>query len=111
MHGQMRRTCDKLIAEDLLMALEFEWDALQSLTAAYKRAKDNFTWDVDQPDPATIALGVQAMALGVRTLCTWLQAIAEVTGAKYHNEAVSYLVDLDRTMLSIGLVIPDVMTL
>lgn len=109
MAAQMKRFTYLAIARALCDALEANQDALQALRDAYKLALKDFRERENDVDPGTIALGIQAQALGIRTLAQWLDAVSAVTTISYSAISKDALLDLEREMNGMGLVIPDVM--
>jgi len=107
MPTQMQRKTGYEVADWLLQAAHAEHLTLQSMVNAYKAARGSFTFSENEPDPETIALGLQACALGVRTLCQWLTAVSDITEDRYHNHGVTLWSDTDTIMQGLGLVIPD----
>lgn len=99
------------LAEDLMDAQESEIDALDALISAYKVAREHFTASENDPDPTTIALGVQACALGIRTLSNWLDAMSTITSYKYLNRGREVYDRAQSLLDSVGIAMPDVMTL
>lgn len=111
MQAQMTRRDKLRIAALLEDSLNANLDALDTMLEAYQIAHSAFTYTENDVDPATLALGVQAQALGVRTIAIWLQSISQETSVRYHNLGVGALARTQQLMDSYGIVIPDVMTL
>lgn len=106
---QMKRLAVLNIAQSLEEAADDNLDALLALSVAYTVAKRAFTADELDPDPAVIAVGLQAQALGCKSLAQWLMAISEVAGIQYNNMGVALLDRVEREMDALGLIIPDTM--
>src|SRR5690348_11268719 len=104
MHTLTQRQVISRIAQDISEAAYDSYDVLQWLLSAYRLANDTFSRKENDPDPATIFLGVQAQALGVRTLCDWLYAVATEVGLKYKTQADDLMARMDKAMMEHGLV-------
>lgn len=107
----MQRRALTDIANDLQEALDSSYDAFQEMLSAYTIARKVFTATENDPDPDTIAIGLQAQALGIRTLAMWLGELANETSIAYAERAQEVLNKTHRNMDILGIVIPDVMTL
>lgn len=107
MQPQMKRLQYLGIAKCLEEALQDSWDAFDEIRDAYIIANQNFEGKENDVDPATIVLGLQAQALGILTLCQWLEAISEVTNYRFYQMAEDKATLVRRTMQGLGLVIPD----
>ncbi len=111
MKTQTQRRVLNEIADELTLALDYSYDAFTAMVAAYNLARGVFQARESDPDPNTIALGLQAQALGIRTLATWLGEISTETHVGIGNNARRVLENTTSTMLGLGVVIPDIMTL
>jgi len=111
MPAQMKRLQQLAVARCLEEALEDSWDCFDLLKDAYTIANQAFQKEYNDIDPACIAAGLQAQALGTITLCKWLYAISEVTQTRFYTLAGEYEKRIKGSMESLGIVIPDTMLL
>lgn len=111
MKTQMQRRVLVTIGDELLEALDDSLDAFDCILAAYTLARDNFYSKQNDPDPSTIAVGLQAQAMGIKVLCAWLDAISYETSIIFQNRAQEALTRIDRSMLRVGIIIPDTLLL
>jgi len=111
MKPQMKRLQYLGIAKSLEEALEDSFDAFDSMRDAYIIANQSFERKSDDIDPAVMAVGLQAQALGCMTLSCWLSAVSTVTNFRFHQVGEKYADLVRRAMDDIGIVIPDTMVL
>jgi hypothetical protein len=94
------------VAEDILEAALSERDSFDFLLSAYRLSNQEFAGRANDPDPTTILLGLQAMALGIVSLTNWLEACSLYTSLKYHNQAQEIKEWLSTTLDHYGIVLP-----
>lgn len=111
MPTQMTRLASVQIANSLSDALDASVDAFDAMVDAYGMAVRNFNARENDVDPSCIAVGLQAQALGIKTLVQWLSAISTVVGNRYSDGAANVYQQIELRMERLGLVIPDIMTL
>lgn len=107
MAAQMKRFAQLAIAKSLEEALLDSKGVLDQLIDVYRIANENFSGRENDVDPVTIAMGLQAQALGIMTLCNWLEAISTVTNARFWQIAQETETWCHKQMDNIGIVIPD----
>jgi len=111
MKPQMKRLQYLGIAKSLEEALDDSYDAFDAMCDAYIIANQNFEAKENDVDPACIVLGLQAQALGCRTLAEWLESLAQVTDYRYFVRGQEIMSKINRKMDGLGLVIPDTVVL
>lgn len=109
MAAQMTRMQYLTIAESLLDAIESSRDALLAMFDAHKLAYNTFRGNENDVDPITIAIGIQAQAIGIATIAEWLDAISTVTSAKYRVRGREAWEATQRDLEAHGIVMPDIM--
>lgn len=107
---QMQRKTLELIGQDLIDASEAQRENLEFLLSAYKLANSSFSQRENDPDPSTILMGIQASALGVKTLADWLMVLGEEVGLKYYKAGKDIWTWCITTMDFYGIVLPDLVT-
>lgn len=109
MAAQMTRLQYLQCAESLLDALDASNDALDAMLDAHRLAFNSFRGRQNDIDPVTIAMGIQAQALGIKTLADWLEALSTVTAAKYGQRGRAIWDQVQAKMDEHGIVLPDIM--
>jgi hypothetical protein len=108
---QMQRRALLLIAEDLSDAGQAQKENVECLLSAYRIASTEFSHQINDPDPATILLGVQASALGIKTISNWLMMLGEEMSLKYYRQGKELWEWCQTTLDHYGIVMPDQMPL
>lgn len=111
MPTQTKRGSQLFVVQCISNARRAEHEVVDSLMAAYWMANKEFTGEENDIDPATVLLGLQGAALGLKALCGWLAEGADVTFPRYADDAREELIWLRRQLDALGVVLPDKATL
>lgn len=109
MAAQMTRLQYVQCAESLIDALDSSCDALDAMLDAHKLAFNNFRGRENDIDPITIAIALQAQALGIATIAEWLDALSTVTTTKYKTRGRNAWDQTQRKLEEHGIVLPDIL--